>query len=101
MHIKTARVLLSIAARDRLPVRQYDVSTAFLHASLKEEVYVAQPPGHVKQGKETWVYRLKKAMYGLKNAPKAYSDHFMEVLDSLGLTNVCCRRIMLTHVDIE
>ena len=84
MHIKTARVLLSLAARHGLEVLQYDVSTAFLHASLKETVYVKQPPGHVEKGKENWVYRLNKAMYGLKNAPKAYSDHFMSVLASLG-----------------
>ena len=30
------------------------------------------------------VYKLKKAMYGLKNAPKAYSDHFMSILKRLG-----------------
>ena len=66
MHIKTARVLLSLAARLNLEVRQYDVSTAFLHASLNETVYVKQPPGHEIEGKENWVFRLKKAMYGLK-----------------------------------
>jgi hypothetical protein len=84
MHIKTARVLLALAASQKLEVRQYDVSTAFLHASLLETVYVKQPPGHIVKGKETYVYRLKKAMYGLKNAPKAYSDHFMGVLSDLG-----------------
>lgn len=52
MHIKTARALLAIAARNNLMVKQYDVSTAFLHASLREEVYVKQPPGHEIKGKE-------------------------------------------------
>ena len=84
MHIKTARVLLALAAKHKMSCRQYDVSTAFLHASLKEDVYVKQPPGHVVAGKESWVYKLRKAMYGLKNAPKAYSDHFMSVLSELG-----------------
>ena len=84
MHLKTARVLLALAARNNLEVRQYDVSTAFLHASLTEEVYVKQPPGHVVVGKEDWVLKLNKAMYGLKNAPRAYSDHFMGVLTGLG-----------------
>ena len=86
MHIKTARVLVALAARLGLEIKQYDVSTAFLHASLAEEVYVKQPPGHVTKGKEEWVYKLKKAMYGLKNAPKAYSDHFMSLLKNLGFT---------------
>ena len=86
MHVKTARMLLAIAARDNVRVRQYDVSTAFLHADLAETVYVRQPEGHVVKGKERKVYRLKKAMYGLKNAPKAYSDHFMGILAQLGFT---------------
>jgi len=38
MHIKTARLLLAIAARDNVAARQYDVSTAFLHADLDETV---------------------------------------------------------------
>ena len=84
MHIKTNRVLLALAAKHKMSCRQYDVSTAFLHASLKEEVYVKQPPGHIVKGKEDHVFRLKKAMYGLKNAPKAYSDFFMSSLRDLG-----------------
>jgi len=84
MHLKTMRLLLSLAAAKKMDVRQYDVSTAFLHASLKEEVFVAQPPGHVIAGKEGWVYRLKKAMYGLRNAPKAWGDFFQAQLSEQG-----------------
>jgi hypothetical protein len=84
MHMKTARVLLALAAENQLEVKQYDISTAFLHASLREEVYVKQPPGHVVKGKENFVYKLHKAMYGLKNAPKAFSDHFMGILKRKG-----------------
>ena len=84
MHIKTLRLLLTIAARNNIVARVYDISTAFLHACLDEEVYVKQPPGHVVKGKENYVYKLKKAMYGLKNAPKAFSDHFMNILSDAG-----------------
>lgn len=84
MHLKTMRSLLSLAAAKKMDVRQYDVSTAFLHASLKEEVFVAQPPGHVTAGKEGWVYRLNKAMYGLRNAPKAWGDFFQAQLKEQG-----------------
>jgi hypothetical protein len=86
MHVKTMRVLLTLAARLDIEVRQYDVSNAFLHANIDYDVYVKQPPGYEKPGKEGWVYKLRKAMYGLKNAPRAYSDHFMKVLASLGFT---------------
>ena len=84
MHIKTMRVLLTLAGRLGLEVRQYDVSNAFLHADIDCDVYVRQPPGHKKPGQEDWVYKLNKAMYGLKNAPKAYSDYFMKLLAEQG-----------------
>lgn len=84
MHIKTMRLLLALAAHDGVEAYQYDVSTAFLHASLKEETYVEQPPGHINPEYPDYVYKLDKAMYGLKNAPRAWSDHLMSILGGLG-----------------
>ncbi|GKA77359.1 retrovirus-related pol polyprotein from transposon TNT 1-94 [Tanacetum coccineum] len=49
-----------------------DVKTAFINSSLKEEVYVAQPDGFVDHDHLEKVYRLRKALYGLKKAPRAY-----------------------------
>ena len=46
-----------------------DVKTAFLHGSLKEEVYVEQPMGFEVQDGDTHICNLKKALYGLKQAP--------------------------------
>lgn len=86
MHIKSMRTLLCVAAHRQYDVRAWDVSTAFLHASLEEAVYVKQPPGHEVAGKENWVYKLNKAMYGLKNAPLAWSKHLMQLLTNLGFT---------------
>ena len=48
-----------------------DVKTAFLHGSIKEEVYVEQPEGFEIHDQESHVCRLKKALYGLKQAPWA------------------------------
>ncbi|KAK3014306.1 hypothetical protein RJ639_008877 [Escallonia herrerae] len=45
---------------------------AFLNGELKEEVYVSQPEDFVVRGKEEKVYRLKKALYRLKQAPRAW-----------------------------
>eukprot|EP00253_Pinus_taeda_P007279 PITA_07279 len=49
-----------------------DVKSAFLNRVLKEEVYVAQPLGYEVEGKEDKVYRLRKALYGLKKASCAW-----------------------------
>lgn len=85
MKYDTFRTMLTIAAKKKLKVKQYDVSTAFLHAPLLgEEVYVEQPPGHEIKGKEDWVYKLDKAMYGLRSSPRAYADFFMGSLGDLG-----------------
>nr|GEY93955.1 retrovirus-related Pol polyprotein from transposon TNT 1-94 [Tanacetum cinerariifolium] len=55
-------------------IYKMDVKTAFLNGELKEEVYVSQPKGFVDPDYSTHVYRLKKAMYGLKQAHRAWMD---------------------------
>nr|GEZ63885.1 retrovirus-related Pol polyprotein from transposon TNT 1-94 [Tanacetum cinerariifolium] len=47
------------------------VKTAFLHGSLKEDVYVCQPEGFIDADHPSHVYKLKKSLYGLKQAPRA------------------------------
>nr|GEZ78711.1 copia protein [Tanacetum cinerariifolium] len=51
-----------------------DVKTAFLHGSLKEDVYVCQPKGFINVDHPSHVYKLKKALYGLKQASRAWYD---------------------------
>jgi len=47
-------------------VHHLDVKSAFLNGDLAEVVYVEQPPGYVVRGKERKVYKLHKALYGLR-----------------------------------
>jgi hypothetical protein len=49
-----------------------DVKSSFPNGVLEEEVYVDQPPGFEVKEKPTKVYRLKKSLYGLKKAPRAW-----------------------------
>ncbi|GKB22398.1 retrovirus-related pol polyprotein from transposon TNT 1-94 [Tanacetum coccineum] len=51
-----------------------DIKTAFLNGKLREEIYVSQPEGFVDQDNPTHVYKLKKALYGLKHAPRVWYD---------------------------
>lgn len=67
--LDTARVVLALAADRRWQVHHLDVKSAFLNGELEEEVYVAQPEGFAKQGREHLVLRLNKALYELRQAP--------------------------------
>lgn len=49
--IEIIRLLLALSAKENWQVRHLDVKTAFLNGDIKEEVYVRQPEGFVKQGK--------------------------------------------------
>ncbi|GKA57568.1 ribonuclease H-like domain, reverse transcriptase, RNA-dependent DNA polymerase [Tanacetum coccineum] len=66
--METIRLLLAIAANNKWEVHHLDVKSAFLHGELKEEVYVTQPEGFTKKGNDGKVYRLIKALYGLRQA---------------------------------
>ncbi|GJT58523.1 reverse transcriptase domain-containing protein [Tanacetum coccineum] len=59
---------------------QMDVKSAFLNGFINEEVYVAQPPGFIDFEKPDHVYKLKKALYGFKQAPKAWNDRLKAFL---------------------
>lgn len=76
----TIRTLLAVAAEYSLNIDHLDVKTAFLNGDLKETVYMEQPEGYVIKGKENQVYKLKKAIYGLKQASKSWYEKINSVL---------------------
>ncbi|GJY14818.1 retrovirus-related pol polyprotein from transposon TNT 1-94 [Tanacetum coccineum] len=71
---ESIRILLAYACALDFKLFQMDVKSAFLNGLINEEVYVAQPPGFIDFKKPDHVYKLKKALYGLKLAPKACSN---------------------------
>ncbi|GJX83304.1 retrovirus-related pol polyprotein from transposon TNT 1-94 [Tanacetum coccineum] len=70
--IEAIRIFVANAANKNMTIFQMDVKTAFLNGELKEEVYVSQPEGFVDQDNPSHVYKLKKAPYGLKQAPHVW-----------------------------
>ncbi|GJZ97696.1 retrovirus-related pol polyprotein from transposon TNT 1-94 [Tanacetum coccineum] len=67
--IEAIRIFVANAANKNMTIFQMDVKTAFLNGELKEEVYVSQPEGFMDQDNPSHVYKLKKVLYDLKQAP--------------------------------
>ncbi|GKE27047.1 retrovirus-related pol polyprotein from transposon TNT 1-94 [Tanacetum coccineum] len=84
--LEAVRIFVAYAAHKSFPIYQMDVKTTFLNGPLKEEVYVAQPDGFVDPDHPENVYLLRKALYGLKKAPRAWYDELSNFLISKGFT---------------
>nr|GEU43312.1 retrovirus-related Pol polyprotein from transposon TNT 1-94 [Tanacetum cinerariifolium] len=71
--LEAIRIFLAYAAHKNMVVFQMDVKTVFLNGNLREEVYVSQSDGFVDPDNPNHVYKLKKALYGLKEALRAWT----------------------------
>jgi hypothetical protein len=78
------RVVISIAAEMGWKIHQMDVKTIFLNGLIEEEVYIEQPLGFEVHGRKSYVCRLKKALYRLKQAPRAWYLRIDAYLQQLG-----------------
>ncbi|GKD36333.1 retrovirus-related pol polyprotein from transposon TNT 1-94 [Tanacetum coccineum] len=78
--MEAIRIFLAYAAHKSFTIFQMDVKTAFLHGTLKEDVYVCQPEGFINADHPSHVYKLKKALYGLKQAPGVWYDELSKFL---------------------
>nr|GEU84407.1 putative ribonuclease H-like domain-containing protein [Tanacetum cinerariifolium] len=78
--IEAIRLFLAYASFKDFVVYQMDVKSAFLYEKIKEEVYVCQPPGFEDPNFPDKVYKVKKALYGLHQAPKAWYETFSTYL---------------------
>jgi hypothetical protein len=82
--LESVRLIVALAAHHGWEVHHMDVKSAFLNGDLEEVVYVSQPPGFAADGNEHGVYRLHKALYGLRQAPRAWNAKLDASLVSLG-----------------
>nr|GEV50906.1 copia protein [Tanacetum cinerariifolium] len=77
--LESIRILLAYACALDFKLFLMNIKSTFLSGFINEEVYVAQPPGFIDFEKPDHVYKLKKALYGLKHAPKAWPDIMFSV----------------------
>ncbi|CAN6917953.1 unnamed protein product [Brassica oleracea] len=82
--LHTIRILLSLAVNLEWDLWQMDVKNAFLQGELEDEVYMKPPPGMEEMVKPGNVLRLRKAIYGLKQSPRAWYHKLSTTLNGRG-----------------
>lgn len=83
--MSTLRCAFAVAAERELEIKQIDIETAFLNGVMEEEIYMNQPDGFQEQGKDI-VCRLKKGLYGTKQAARQWNEKINSSLQDMGLT---------------
>ena len=81
---ESIRLLLAIGCQRDMEIHTMDVETAFLNAICKDDVYVKQPKGYEEKGKEDWVCKLKKSLYGTKQASRDWYCTLHTFLTEIG-----------------
>jgi len=109
--LEAVRLLLAYACMNGFKLHQMDVKSAFLNGYIDEEVYVSQPPGFVDHKYSEHVFKLKKALYGLNQAPRQWYERLSNFLLSQGyeegktdktlFIKKACRDIILVQVYVD
>jgi hypothetical protein len=95
--LESVWMMVALAAHEGWEVHHMDVKSAFLNGMIKEEVYVQQPPGFSTTGSENKVLRLHKALYDLRQAPRAWDAKFNFTMGSLGFQRSSSEHGMYTR----
>ena len=82
--VKSIRILLSIAAHYDYEIWQMNVKIAFLNGNLEEEIYMMQLEGFIAKNQEHMVCKLKRSIYGLKQASRSWNIRFDQAIKSFG-----------------
>nr|GEY86254.1 hypothetical protein [Tanacetum cinerariifolium] len=84
--IRAIRILIAIAAYYDYEIWQMDVKTAFLNGHISKEVYMEQPEGFVNPKYPNHVCKLKRSIYGLKQASRQWNKRFDDEIKKFGFT---------------
>lgn len=92
----TVRTILALASVSNWHIHQLDINNAFLHGNLHEEVYMTLPSGYNKKVPPNTVCRLRKSLYGLKQANRQWYIKLTNFLLSLGFKQSYADTSLLT-----
>ena len=91
------RAILALAALEDLELESVDIPSAYLNGELKEEVYMRQPEGFEEKTPD-WVWRLRKSLYGLKQAGRCWHEKLHSVLSKLGFERLSCEHSVWVYL---
>jgi hypothetical protein len=97
--LESFRIILHIAASLGWDLQQIDIKMAFLHGVLPEEetMFMEQPSGFEVPGKEDWVMKLTKSIYGMKQASRVWNQTFHKAVKSWGFERLPCEWCVYHH----
>ncbi|MBW0592284.1 hypothetical protein O181_131999 [Austropuccinia psidii MF-1] len=78
---------------------QFDVETAFLYGKMDAPNYVSQVANYKVPGKETWVWKLNKSLYGTKETPRQWKAHLVSTLRKLDLASADTDECLFFNTD--
>jgi hypothetical protein len=84
--MSTIHTVLTMAAQNDWEIHQIDIKSAYLHAEIKEDIYMRAPPGYLRAGDEGKVLKLLRCLYGLKQAGFEWSEELASVFLQIGFT---------------
>ena len=92
--MSTIKLVLGMVIVENLHLEQLDVKTIFLHGNLEEDIYMIQLEEFIVQGQENLVYKLRKSLYGLKQARRQWYKKFDNFMHRIWFkrceTDYCC-----------
>lgn len=93
------RIVISLAATQGWKLWQLDVKNAFLYGDLDKDIYMEQPLSYTLKAHPGHVCKLKKALYGLKYAPRAWYVKIVEFLQFYGYHSTNANSSMFVKKD--
>jgi hypothetical protein len=97
VRLESVRLLLAIVTHHSWEAHDMDVKSAFLNGDLKEVIYVQQPPSFIDNNNPDKVLCLHKALYGLRQAPRAWNAKLDGTLLSLNFKRCISKHGMYTR----